>query len=44
MIAIKKLREVRDGLAKVGRTPKIRCLFIEKDPRTSSDVKISVQR
>jgi three-Cys-motif partner protein len=32
MIAIQKLREVREGLAKVGRTPKIRCLFIEKDP------------
>lgn len=32
MIAIKKLREVRDGLAKVGRTPKIRCMFVEKEP------------
>jgi three-Cys-motif partner protein len=32
MIAIKKLREVREGLAKVGRTPKIRCMFIEKEP------------
>ena len=32
MIAIQKLRQVREGLAKVGRTPKIRCLFIEKDP------------
>jgi len=32
MIAIKKLREVREGLAKVGRTPKIRCMFVEKGP------------
>jgi three-Cys-motif partner protein len=31
MIAIKKLREVREGLAKVGRTPKIRCMFIERE-------------
>ena len=32
MIAIKKLREVREGLAKVGRRPNIRCMFIEKEP------------
>jgi three-Cys-motif partner protein len=32
MIAIQKLRQVREGLAKVGRTPKIRCMFIEKEP------------
>ena len=32
MIAIKKLRAVREGLAKVGRTPKIRCMFVEKEP------------
>jgi three-Cys-motif partner protein len=32
MIAIRKLRQVREGLAKIGRTPKIRCLFVEKDP------------
>jgi three-Cys-motif partner protein len=31
MIAIGKLRTVQSGLSKVGRTPKIRCLFIEKD-------------
>jgi three-Cys-motif partner protein len=29
IIAIDKLRHVRDGLAKIGRTPKIRCLFVE---------------
>lgn len=31
MIAIQKLRQVREGLAKVGRTPKIRCMFVEKE-------------
>lgn len=30
MIAIEQLRRVRDGLAKVGKQPRIRCLFIEK--------------
>lgn len=33
MIAINKLRAVREGLARVRRKPKIRCLFVEKDPR-----------
>lgn len=32
MIAIKKLREVRDGLRAINRTPKIRCIFVEPDP------------
>lgn len=31
VIAIKKLKDVRDGLAKAGKHPRIRCLFIEKD-------------
>ena len=31
MIAIKKLREVRDGLATAGKHPKIKCLFVEKN-------------
>lgn len=31
IIAIKKLRDVRDGLAQAGRPLRIRCLFIEKD-------------
>lgn len=34
MIAIKKLREVREGLRKINRTPKIRCVFVEPDPRS----------
>ncbi|HWB17945.1 MAG TPA: three-Cys-motif partner protein TcmP [Vicinamibacterales bacterium] len=31
VIAIDKLRHVRDGLAKIGRTPRIRCVFAEPD-------------
>ena len=31
MIAIEKLREVRDGLARAGKRPRVRCLFVEKD-------------
>ena len=34
MIAIKKLREVRDGLARAGKNPRIRCLFVEKNRRS----------
>jgi three-Cys-motif partner protein len=43
MIAIQKLRQVREGLAKVGRTPKIRCLFIEKDPRSYRALEAAVR-
>lgn len=32
MIALQKLRNVRENLAKKGKYPRIRCLFIEKDP------------
>lgn len=32
IIAINKLRQVRDGLAKAGKNPRVRCLFIEKSP------------
>jgi three-Cys-motif partner protein len=31
IIAINRLRQVRDGLIKAGKRPRIRCLFIEKD-------------
>ncbi|HUP22456.1 MAG TPA: three-Cys-motif partner protein TcmP [Thermoanaerobaculia bacterium] len=31
VIAIQKLRQVRAGLARAGKRPRIRCLFIEKD-------------
>lgn len=43
VIAIKKLREVRDGLAKVGRSPRIRCLFVEKDPVAFEALKNAVK-
>jgi three-Cys-motif partner protein len=42
MIAIKKLRQVREGLEKAGRKPKIRCLFIEKDPEAFLTLKAAV--
>jgi three-Cys-motif partner protein len=33
MIAIRELRKIREGVVKAGRpTPRIRCLFVEKDP------------
>jgi three-Cys-motif partner protein len=32
VIAINKLREVRQGLAAIHRNPKVRCIFVEKDP------------
>ena len=32
VIAINKLRQVREGLAKIERRPKIRCVFVEPDP------------
>lgn len=43
MIAIDKLRQVREGLAKIGRTPKIRCLFVEKDPDSYRALQAAVQ-
>jgi three-Cys-motif partner protein len=33
MIAIRELQKIKEGLSKVGRSPRIRCLFIEKDER-----------
>jgi len=37
-IAIRKLREVRDGVERRGRALKIRCLFIEKDPAAYNEL------
>lgn len=31
VIATNKLREVREGLAKIGKAPRIRCVFVEPD-------------
>lgn len=33
MIALATLRRVREGLAKIGRTPAISCIFVERDPK-----------
>lgn len=44
MIAIQELRKVREGVAKAGkRPPKIRCLFIEKDPGAYRELKKAVE-
>lgn len=43
MIAIGKLRTVQSGLSRVGRAPKIRCLFIEKDPIAYSALENAVK-
>src|SRR5262249_12892229 len=34
MIAIKKLQEVHRGLSESGKKPKVRCLFVERDPQS----------
>jgi three-Cys-motif partner protein len=39
VIAIQQLRKVRDGLAAAGKTPRIRCLFVEKDPISFASLK-----
>jgi three-Cys-motif partner protein len=36
VIAINKLRQVREGLARIDRRPKIRCVFVEPDPAAYS--------
>ena len=38
MIAIRKLLQVRTGLQKAGKRPKIRCLFIEKDRQSFEEL------
>jgi three-Cys-motif partner protein len=43
MIALNKLRQVREGLVKIGKTPKIRCLFVEKDPQSYRALESAVQ-
>ena len=34
MIAIRTLRRVQEGLGRIGRSPRIECLFVEKDSKT----------
>lgn len=44
MIAIQELRKVREGIAKQGRRPpKIRCVFVEKDPKAFRELQHAVQ-
>ena len=43
IIAINVLRRVRDGLAKKGKEPRIRCLFVEKDPQAFTALESAVQ-
>ena len=42
IIAINKLRSVREGLASKNVTPSIRCLFIENDPTAFSELQRAV--
>jgi three-Cys-motif partner protein len=39
IIAIQQLRKVRDGLAAAGKSPNIRCLFVEKDADSFASLK-----
>ena len=44
MIAIQELRKVREGIAKQGRRPpRIRCVFVEKDPKAFRELQHTVQ-
>ncbi|MDE0031558.1 MAG: three-Cys-motif partner protein TcmP [Deltaproteobacteria bacterium] len=44
VVAINILRRVRDGLASGGKRPRIRCLFIEKDPQAFAALQDAVGR
>ena len=43
MIAINKLRAVRDTLAEQGKRPTIRCLFVEKDPKVFAELESATE-
>lgn len=43
MIAIRQLRKVMSGIAEHGRDLKIRCIFVESNPRAFSDLKRAVE-
>ena len=43
IIAIQKLRQVKEGLRRVGKAPRIRCLFIEKDRRAFEDLQRAIE-
>ena len=44
IIAINKLRQVQTGLRKRGKSPNIRCLFIEKEPTAFHELKRATSR
>jgi three-Cys-motif partner protein len=43
MIALQKLRNVRENLGKAGKYPRIRCLFIEKEPSACRELELATQ-
>jgi len=43
VIALHQLRRVREGLAKIGRAPRIRCIFVEKDEVAFRSLEKAVQ-
>src|SRR5215475_5477167 len=44
MIAIKELRKVREGVARLGkRPPSIRCVFVEKGPKDFNELKDAIR-
>jgi|Deesub1362A_J573_1020465.scaffolds.fasta_scaffold00455_13 three-Cys-motif partner protein len=43
IIAIQKLRQVKEGLRRVGKEPRVRCLFIEKDRRAFEDLQRAIK-
>jgi three-Cys-motif partner protein len=42
-IALKELDKARDGLHKIGKTPRIRCLFVEEDPPAAEALRASIR-
>ncbi|MBX3125529.1 MAG: three-Cys-motif partner protein TcmP [Polyangiaceae bacterium] len=43
VIAIRKLTELRRGLAEKGKQLRVRCIFVESDPKTYPDLQRAVQ-
>lgn len=43
IIALQRLRRVREGLTKVGRCPRIRCVFVESNPKAFTDLARAVE-
>lgn len=43
MIAIEQLRKVRDALAEKGRAPRVRCVFVESDPKAFAELERAIE-